>query len=109
MPTTSGGASPEDASVGAADVAKNTSSTPPAAFLARSDRVPSDAFSDLDFGSEDLNALARVIARDVYVGSPDVRWGDVAGLAGRIGLIGRVGLVGWCGLDGPDAVTCDQN
>ena len=71
--------------VGAADAAKNTSSTPPAAsaaFLARSDRAPSDAFSDLDFGSEDLNALARVIARDVYVGSPDVRWGDVAGLAG---------------------------
>ena len=68
--------------VGAADVAKNTSSTPPAAFLARSDRTPSDAFSDLDFGSEDLNALARVIARDVYVGSPDVGWGDVAGLAG---------------------------
>ena len=39
-------------------------------------------FANLDFGSEDLNALARVIARDVYVGSPDVRWGDVAGLAG---------------------------
>ena len=37
-------------------------------------------FANLDFGSEDLNALARVIARDVYVGSPDVRWGDVAGL-----------------------------
>jgi len=41
-----------------------------------------DSGTPVDFGSEDLNALARVILRDVYVGSPDVRWGDVAGLAG---------------------------
>lgn len=40
-----------------------------------------DSGTPLDFGSEDLNALARVILRDVYVGSPDVRWDDVAGLA----------------------------
>jgi katanin p60 ATPase-containing subunit A1 len=40
-----------------------------------------DSGTPVDFGSEDLNALARVILRDVYVGSPDVRWDDVAGLA----------------------------
>jgi katanin p60 ATPase-containing subunit A1 len=40
-----------------------------------------DSGTPVDFGSEELNALARVILRDVYVGSPDVRWDDVAGLA----------------------------
>ena len=40
-----------------------------------------DSGTPVDFGSEYLNALARVILRDVYVGSPDVRWDDVAGLA----------------------------
>lgn len=40
-----------------------------------------DSGTPVDFGSDDLNALARVILRDVYVGSPDVRWDDVAGLA----------------------------